>query len=43
VRATSEVSGPPGAWKLAVSATGAKVSDLIDDLVLVFELRARKS
>jgi hypothetical protein len=43
VRATSEVSGPPGAWKVAVSATGAKVSDLIDDLVLVFELRARKS
>jgi hypothetical protein len=43
VRATAEVSGPAGAWKLAVSATGAKVTDLIDDLVLVFEVRARKT
>ena len=33
----------PGTWKLAVTATGAKVADLVDDLVLVFELRARKS
>ena len=43
LRATAEVSGAPGPWKLAVSATGAKVSDLIDDLVLVFEVRARKT
>jgi hypothetical protein len=43
VRATAEVSGPAGAWKLAVSATGAKVSDLVDDLVLVFEVRVRKT
>jgi len=43
VRATAEVSGPPGAWKLAVNATGAKVPDLVDDLVFVFELRARKN
>jgi hypothetical protein len=43
LRASAEVSGPPGSWKLAVSATGAKVPDLVDDLVLVFELRARKS
>ena len=43
LRAGGEASGPAGAWKLAVSATGAKVPDLVDDLVLVFELRARKS
>jgi hypothetical protein len=43
VRATAEVSGPPGAWKLAVTSTGAKVTELIDDLVLVFEVRARKT
>ncbi|MEP6919205.1 MAG: hypothetical protein ABJC89_26420, partial [Acidobacteriota bacterium] len=42
VRALAEVSGPPGAWKLAVSATGAKTTELLDDLVLVFELRARR-
>ena len=43
VRATAEVSGPAGGWKLAVSTTGAKPAELIDDLVLVFELRARKT
>jgi hypothetical protein len=43
VRATAEVSGRPGAWKLVVSATGAKVSDLVDDLVVVFDLRARRT
>jgi hypothetical protein len=43
VRATAEVSGPPGPWKLVVSATGAKVSDLVDDLVVVFDLRARRT
>ncbi len=43
LRATAEVSGPPGTWKLAVSATNAKMPDVVDDVVLVFELRARKS
>jgi hypothetical protein len=43
LRATAEVSGPPGTWKLAVGASGGKVPQLVDDLVLVFELRARKS
>ena len=43
LRATAEVSGPPGNWKLAVGASGGKVPELVDDLVLVFELRARKS
>jgi hypothetical protein len=42
VRATAEVSGPVGQWKLAVTAAGGKVTDLIDDLVLVFDLRARR-
>ncbi len=43
LRASAEVSGAPGVWKLVVSAAGAKVAELVDDLVLVFELRARKS
>ena len=42
-RATAEVSGPPGVWKLAVGTTGGKVPDMLDDLVLVLEMRARKS
>jgi hypothetical protein len=42
VRATAEVSGPVGQWKLAVTAVGGKVTDLVDDLVLVFDLRARR-
>jgi hypothetical protein len=42
MRATAEVSGPAGTWKLAVTGTGAKVPDLVEDLVLVFELRARR-
>ena len=43
LRASGEASGPAGAWKMAVSATGAKVPDIIDDIVLVFDVRARKS
>ena len=43
LRASGEASGPAGAWKLAVSATGAKIPDIVDDIVLVFEVRARKS
>jgi hypothetical protein len=42
-RATAEVSGPPGTWKLAVSTPGVKVAELIDDLVFVFEVRARRT
>ncbi len=42
MRATAEVSGPAGAWKLAMTATGGKITELLDDLVLVFDLRARK-
>ena len=43
MRATSEVSGPPGAWKIALGAATAKVPELLDDVVFVFELRARKN
>ncbi|HEX8110015.1 MAG TPA: hypothetical protein VF516_19935, partial [Kofleriaceae bacterium] len=43
LRASAEVSGPPGAWKLVVSATRGKVPDYVADLVLVFDLRARKA
>jgi hypothetical protein len=43
LRATTDASGSAGTWKLAVKATQGKVTDLIDDLVLVFELRARKA
>jgi receptor-binding and translocation channel-forming TcA subunit of Tc toxin/ABC toxin-like protein/neuraminidase-like protein/PA14 domain-containing protein len=41
--AGADASGPAGTWKLAVSATGARVSEIIEDLVLVFDLRARKA
>jgi Tc toxin complex TcA C-terminal TcB-binding domain len=43
LRGTVEVSGPPGAWKLAVTTSGAKVGDVLDDLVLVFDVRARRN
>jgi hypothetical protein len=43
LRATAEASGPPGAWKLAVTSSGAKLAELVDDLVLLFDLRAKKS
>ncbi len=43
LRATAEVSGPPGTWKLAVAATGGKITEMVDDILLVFELRARTS
>jgi hypothetical protein len=42
VRAGADLSGAPGAWKIAVTAPG-KLPELLDDLVLVFELRARKT
>ena len=43
MRASAEASGPPGTWKLAVKTSGAKVADLVDDIVLVLDLRARKA
>jgi Tc toxin complex TcA C-terminal TcB-binding domain len=42
IRATAEVSGPAGTWKLAVTPTGRKLAELVDDLVLVFDVRARR-
>ena len=42
MRASAEASGPPGTWKLAVTSSGVKPSELIDDLELVFDLRVRK-
>ena len=43
LRGGAEISGAPGAWKLAVTAAGGKVTELLDDLALVLELRARKT
>jgi hypothetical protein len=43
LRATAEVSGPAGPWKLAVKTSGGKVTDLLDDLLLIFELRVRRT
>ena len=43
LRASTEATGGPGEWKLIVSAPGAKVAELVDDFVLVFDLRARKA
>ena len=41
-RASADVSGPLGSWKVGVSTAGAKTNDVLEDLVMVFELRARK-
>jgi hypothetical protein len=43
LRASAEVAGKPGSWKFAVAATGGLLPELVDDLVLLFELRARKA
>lgn len=43
LRAGAEVSGAPGMWKLIVSAARGKLPDHATDLVLVFDLRARKA
>ena len=42
LRASADVKGVPGPWKLTVGAKVAKVSDWLDDLVLIWDLRARK-
>jgi hypothetical protein len=42
LRATADVKGTPGSWTLTVGAKGTKVSDLLDDLVLIFDLRAKR-
>jgi hypothetical protein len=43
LRTSGDATGPAGTWKLAITATGSKVPDIVDDIVLVFEVRARKS
>jgi len=42
-RASAEVSGPAGTWKLAITGTGGRPTEQLDDLVLLFELRARNA
>jgi hypothetical protein len=42
LRASAEIAGGPGGWKLGISTVGKKLGELVDDLVLVFELKARK-
>jgi len=41
LRATSDVSGAPGTWSLAIGAPNGKVTELFDDVVVIFDLRAR--
>jgi len=43
LRASADAKGGPGSWKLSVAAKGAKVPDLLDDLVLVFDIKAKKA
>jgi hypothetical protein len=43
LRASADVKGAPGSWKLSIAAKGAKVPDLLDDLVLVFDIKATPS
>jgi hypothetical protein len=42
LRGTAESQGAPGLWKLAIGARAGKVPDVFDDVVLVFDLAARK-
>ena len=42
-RARAEIGGTPGTWKLTAAAKGGRITDVLDDLVLVFELRVRSS
>ena len=42
-RANADVKGTPGSWTLTVGSKKAvKVSDLLGDIVLIFDLRAKK-
>jgi len=43
LRAQAELAGPIGPWKLTVGVANGRVPDVLDDLVLVFDLRVRKS
>ncbi len=42
LRASADLAGAPGTWKLGLGSGRGKVADLLEDLVLLFELRARK-
>jgi hypothetical protein len=42
LRANTEIKGAPGSWTMTVSAKGARVSELLDDIVLIFDLRAKR-
>jgi hypothetical protein len=43
LRAEAEVGGAPGEWKVAITAQGGKLAELVDDVVLVFDVRAKKT
>jgi hypothetical protein len=42
LRAEGDVGGAAGMWKLTIQSSGVKVSDLFEDIVLVFELRTAR-
>jgi hypothetical protein len=42
LRLSAEVKGPPGMWKLSVAAREAKVTELLEDLVVLVDLRAQR-
>jgi hypothetical protein len=42
LRSNVNIKGPPGTWTLTAGAKGTKVSDLLDDIVLIFDLRAQR-
>jgi hypothetical protein len=43
LRAEAEIGGAPGEWKVAITAQGGKLAELVDDVVLVFDVRAKKT
>ncbi|MDX2019474.1 MAG: neuraminidase-like domain-containing protein [Deltaproteobacteria bacterium] len=42
LRSVAEITGAAGPWALVIAAPPAKTSALLDDVVFIFELRARK-
>jgi hypothetical protein len=43
LRASADVKGPPGSLKLSITVKTTKVSDMLDDLVLVVDIKAKKA
>ncbi|MBT8341965.1 MAG: hypothetical protein HKP58_04875, partial [Desulfatitalea sp.] len=43
LRANTEIKGGPGTWTLTVGTGDAKVPELLEDVVLIFDFRAKRA